>query len=826
MGNYNPHAPIILGNEWVPIRQGNYTPDDAITERGYVTTLDHTSPVTTGAFFVSTPPTLPVVGASELIAVYPRDLVDETGPVRSVTIPVTAVTVTGANISASVAALENSSDVSHASIAASSSGQGFSMSFDTTSYSAELTGKRILDVGLEYIAAGPTTVMANIDISMGRGAVTFNSNRFSVGLTGPVNISTVTEKQYVSFSELNVFWTSGVTASSERRTFPWRYNELALFASGATPASDKLVVSFDSFSAESNDDVVISYAALRVTYCEETRVAYGGTNVNGFNVEYSPGYNYVMLRDPSFNVGATLAPGDYAITTTHVNRLPVVTDLEAAAAAELYALRELYELPSLEGLQVNRTKVIDATFTQQYNDTIPPITLHTDAAVVTGSHSYGVRIGAPVYSGITAVQEIDMRNGPVGATSYTQVRFYARYFGENPDALVITQTSDPTATASITAFEFDELPEIIDGWKEVTLELDSPAILTAGAAVEEFEWSSTTTVGTQWQILGASLPVPHQTGAHSPEITTYLAPFGATDRLQWKSPNSATSAFDDDSDAVLMLSQEPPTIADLAVESLFQELAAVGLHCGTPNGCIPTGIGYQLVTWTPVDPLVLPDDEFGYYELQRLDGVENEWYTIMTSVFSSDSEFADYESRVGQETAYRIRVRNVLDFAGPWTTVVATLPAPGVDITGDGNSVLIFTSNHDPAGNLAYTMVWDSRPVESFTFPESETVQLQRMFGKNFMTAFRPLERGGERFQRVILVNAAAIPVPSLANFRGLRDLAWADLPYVCVRDELGNRWFATVIVPRGDVQVDRQIYLAQIDVVEVSDTPAPVELA
>jgi hypothetical protein len=97
------------------------------------------------------------------------------------------------------------------------------------------------------------------------------------------------------------------------------------------------------------------------------------------------------------------------------------------------------------------------------------------------------------------------------------------------------------------------------------------------------------------------------------------------------------------------------------------------------------------------------------------------------------------------------------------------------------------------------------------------------MYGKDFFTAFHPLERGGDQFTRVLLVNAAAIPVPSLANFRGLRDLAWASLNYVCVRDELGNRWFANIIVPDGNARLDRAIYMAQIQVSEVTDTPTPI---
>src|SRR4029078_350986 len=150
--------------------------------------------------------------------------------------------------------------------------------------------------------------------------------------------------------------------------------------------------------------------------------------------------------------------------------------------------------------------------------------------------------------------------------------------------------------------------------------------------------------------------------------------------------------------------------------------------------------------------------------------------------------FKDYEARVGVLSSYRIRTCDALTFCGPWVTGSGAVPTPGVTISGDGVGVLIFTSNRAPLSNLAYTMVWNGQPTEVFVFPEADSQVLQKMYGRDFQIAFRPLERGGEQFERIILVQAAAVPLPSLANIRTLRDLAWADLPYVCVRDELGNR--------------------------------------
>ena len=98
------------------------------------------------------------------------------------------------------------------------------------------------------------------------------------------------------------------------------------------------------------------------------------------------------------------------------------------------------------------------------------------------------------------------------------------------------------------------------------------------------------------------------------------------------------------------------------------------------------------------------------------------------------------------------------------------------------------------------------------------------MFDRDFFTAFRPLERGGEQFSRTLLVQAAAIAPPTLGDFRALRDMAWDTVSYICVRDEDGNRWLANVVVPSGRVQRSRTLYFAQVNVAEVTATPSPVD--
>jgi len=230
------------------------------------------------------------------------------------------------------------------------------------------------------------------------------------------------------------------------------------------------------------------------------------------------------------------------------------------------------------------------------------------------------------------------------------------------------------------------------------------------------------------------------------------------------------------------------------------------------------------------DNLVIqpPSYWFGYYELQRMDDL-TDWQTIMKATDSAQIRFKDYEARVGISSSYRIRAVDTYNFAGPWSsTLTHTLTSPGLEIECTGGHLMIFTSNSEQDGsvNLAYSNVWEGNAtvMEDFEFPEASDVLLQKMYNKNFVTAFRPLERGGERFTRTVLVQAAAISPPTLADFTALRDMAWDTVPYICVRDEDGNRWFATVLVPSGRVQLNRTIYMAPVSVIEVTDTAFPVD--
>lgn len=217
-----------------------------------------------------------------------------------------------------------------------------------------------------------------------------------------------------------------------------------------------------------------------------------------------------------------------------------------------------------------------------------------------------------------------------------------------------------------------------------------------------------------------------------------------------------------------------------------------------------------------------------HFEVQRMDDLDQVWRTVAKPSYAQ-AFFNDYEARVGITSRYQIRTVNELNFAGPWSvTGTGTITEPGATMPNCGTNkrgMLFFTSNEDQDGssNLAYAMTFDQDNVETFGFVESGDITFMKQFDQDYQTMFHGTERGGETFTRRLLIANAAVPLPRLANVRSLRDLAWQDLSYVCVRDDIGDRWLASIIVSDNDVRRNRRLYNANITVVETTATPTQV---
>jgi hypothetical protein len=634
---------------------------------------------------------------------------------------------------------------------------------------------------------------------------------------------------------------------------PWRWAELLRF----DPSTVNRLVTVINFQvlATPQSPIVnavtinLEYVALRVTYCEETRVAFGGWRFNG----YGQGMNAIPLRDPvTMATNPILAAGAYTAAISWVNP----GDITAGAQGNfpiLNAARQLYPITSHPGVQVNVPfplgDHLGEAFSRQPLNVLPQLSLHATGGTLTEPHVYGRQVAAQVYGSNTASQVI--YDDIVGvSTPYPQVRYYARRWGSTTVPLLLSSTSATVSgsSASIAVSDFDALPEIVDGWREVTLRF--PVVPSMGTATPDPVWTWSAVgelAGNRWEVMGACAPavsgIPSNFYNQVPSqdrlsAATYQPPAGTATTLTWmpqgcSSPYVSGAAADPASDAVLIFSQDPPTVAELVISQLTQTVTGIGLNCGSLPCCIPSGIGYNRLTWTAAS---IAASGFGSYELQRYDSVTTQFETIMlttaTSAVTGTLAFNDFEARVGLQSVYRIRVNNLYNFAGAWSSQVSGAPpTPGVsggcvDMTG----ALIFTTNAAQQGtaNAAYIMQWDSdTPEETFGFPESGEVQFQRFYGRDGSVAFHGTERGLETFNRLLLIQGGAISptaqAPSLGDTNPLRNLAWGNYPYICVRDDLGNRWYSTVQVPGANVRNNRQSYMANIVITETTRTPYAV---
>jgi hypothetical protein len=605
MGNYNPHAPHILGHEWVGITNAHYVMDE-VSERGYTFTIDHTTTPVSGAFYVHEMPGNLLAQACDFIAIYPAGRETQTGPIKRVLIPASAVIVTNPgsiDITAGVAALFNPEDDKNI-VFDNDTGiaSQLQVSFNTEAFAALLLGKRIVDVRIRYSFTSFNTANAeNLTFRIHNQAsfkgVIFPEVTEVVSNTAPGKISTL------SVTELNPTWDSTANFRGQRTVLPWRLQELNRFRSGAA-AAEALTIFIQNevtlFAAS------LRYLELEVLYCEETRVLYGGfrTYDNSFanfpallSEYYNIGAIATRLYSPvTFTQGTTLNPGEYTVTIYHRN---MASKTRFQGTPEIHAVREYYQLPNQRAIHIRQTTVPGAQFTvEDAKNIITHLTLHTATSVVTGVHAYGTAAGAAVYGSQTVIQEIE--DNPTAGGTYPQVRFYARRYGNTTVPLTLVDVATGLSTVSISVTDFDALEEIVDGWREVTLRFATPPTFPVTVDDIDWRWQATgESAGNQWQIMVTDGP----TGAWQPNPTaaatgpaTYWAPLGATVGLTWQSPTISGVAFDSTSDAVLIFSQDPPAVTGFALEELDQQLN-VALRCDVTPRCVPTALAYQRVSW-------------------------------------------------------------------------------------------------------------------------------------------------------------------------------------------------------------------------------------
>ena len=660
MGEYNPHAPVILGQEFVGIRDEDVTflPGANTFEVGSGFTLEGSRRIRDGRFYINALPAADIQNQARMINVYPAGMEANTGPIKEALIPVTSGGLTGTNFSivgtgASVAsALLRAGDGTYLLATYNGSLQNLNVFFGVNNY-PELAGKRILNVSLKAQGAAFYTVnnlnVPYVDFSNATQTifVTITNNSSSQtrsfrgnynSPTGALPLNSIPNPNsnsaidsapytYVNFGDVTPFINTTSTINSLSTTFlPWRYIDLQRFEAGHASRlqvyftfqiSDPSLFQFDDAS------IILDYMALRVLYCEEQRAIYGGTTA-----KFVQGVNVVPMYDTNNTTDPVLPAGNYTSTLAWVDPGDVSFSSNVQADfPKVNGLRELYALPTHPGVQVNvpfpaEDRVGD-TFTKETTHIIPQMSLHTSGlGPLTEVHVYGRQAKAEVYGAATATQEI-LDSAAGGAATYPWVRFYARRFGDTTVPLTL---DSPTLTGSgmnvqITPAEWDELDEIVDGWKEITLRFDTPPTMGAGTT-PQWRWSAAgENIGNRWEVLGQQAPAlsgnPGNLKLQVPSpnqlsVATYGAPSaGSTVNMGWVpqySPPVTATTDDQTADAVILFAQDMPTVTGFSVTVTSQALSGIGQDCGVDPCCIPTELFFNELEWSlPYDAALVSD---------------------------------------------------------------------------------------------------------------------------------------------------------------------------------------------------------------------------
>jgi hypothetical protein len=628
MGIYNPRAPLILGEEWVPIREEStlLTPTANTVEYGTRFTVGASATVSDARFYVKQPiPDRADRGQTFMIAAYSLDGEVQMGPVRRVVIPCNSVVVSGGTVSSNapnaVEALFTGSTSTGISLNTGNPSTGLAMGFATSMY-PQLNGKRILGVNLlSAVTAssnitGPTRDVNTSQIQVSTDP-TLNSAFNPQVIFGRLRLER--EMDTTAFGEINQFWTANSPNATADRV-PWTWAQLLRLDTTSPRLYTKIETGTNRGTTSSNSCYVY-YAALEVFFCEEKRVILGATQFGPINSTFGAetviGANKVLLHDLAGNLNPTLSAGRYLLVVSSADVGGINDELAITSAyPELNALRQKYEIPSHPSYQVNIPFPMDPTavgkeFVVEPLDILPQLSLHLSSGAMQEPHVYGKQAHAQVFGSITATQEIG--DGLYGsATTWPQVRYYARRFGNTTVPLLL---DSPAVTGSgrsvyLTPAEWDALPELIDGWKEITKRFATAPTMGTGTNPQWRFSAANELSGNRWEVLGAIAPAISGVGGNLQNqvisqdrlgIATYgsQSAAGTTINLGWipgYSPVVTATTDDQSADAVLMFSQDPATITGVSVATTTQALTGF-VECTHGPCCIPSALQYNRVTW-------------------------------------------------------------------------------------------------------------------------------------------------------------------------------------------------------------------------------------
>jgi len=855
MATYDPYKPSVIGNAFVPITNTSLTLDTA-TEVGYTFSAEHLGANTTiaAARVVSESPVPGQAGKAEIIArLYESDNPqDWTTPAKKITIKCTSGQLgTGGALSPGATSVEhavgNPSDPYCVGISGANGWvrYWFDTRSDLAGYSL-IDGVEIIDVSVVYLAAGPfEDAPENIMQCYLESPTLGVSYLMDTRLSGPRWPYESTRAYRSRLGELNPFFyaTHDPSSSSLRGPWIWRNDTdnsglYAMAESGANNINIKIGTGPDAAGWGFD----IHYLALEVTYREVgSLIGVGGLDINDGSTIIDGQYVYdiPIMSSPYYwteeeSNSPTLEDGSRAtlvISRSYTGDEAVIREVPVVISA----VDMLSDLPTLKPIKLTKPAAVESVKERVPTQTIPAIAMFsswdtkTRATIVAASQVYTqqqiMMSQRSVWSGMYSDVKQTLVNDTAG--TFEWATFYARAVGSTNGRLRVSQIDSSTyevgPVGSMTTEEFFALPIIIDGWRKVMIKLNPPAVLNGTGGKTYWHIWSETNHNRAWEIMCATSN-QLDTYVFTPKINS-VANYGSD--TVWATEDAADTYYS--TDVSFMLAKAMDTVTGLSVSQLTQTLTATN-DCGIDPTAIPTGIHYNHVTWTKLTSEMI--SWWGYYELQRRDTTmpADIWETIAQITTAFVGEFDDYEARIGVTSTYRIRAVHKTGPYGAWSTTASiAMAAPGVTGTDVGHGVMVFTSNADPTKNLAYMHTTSKPSDQSFSFVEAASASTMALFGRDYQVATRPAERGGTTFERVLMTNAVGVPDTTMSDgFSAVRDLAWAPLPYVCVRDEHGNRWLSTLGVPSSTVrqiETGTHLMLAKVNVTEVSAEPTALDV-
>lgn len=708
-------------------------------------------------------------------------------------------------------------------------GDTIDVQFNTGAFS--LTASQIVGVRFVIQAQAPLTAgLLSVEMIGGTGTIL----DFIATLVVPVAATEAGPTQYVVYGEL---WQSAA------QDFSWIRGQSV--RDMASAGSRKLRI---RNAGPSDAEIQVSNVSVDIIGFAEARLAVGvarpipGPAGIGKPVRDAAWVDLAMLKPDKSGAFSTVSGTDYSLIVRQPAPLSTFGD-----QAGVLAMRRLKGLPKFPRLTSAPATAYDSAstiptymptvFAAASEDVTPAVRFQTGTVDRGESQPYISHAAAAVDATLAANSGQVMTASASGSFPLLQVDVSADLapVADLKVKVRIEGGADVTAVATVTAAECDAAPVVgtldtainVAGDNTRTVEMHRVTVDFAAfgavtplvaATVYRVVFTANTFDFKPWMVAGAWMQ-PVSGGA---EAQTFQAATGkavGVPVLTYGWSDTADSTIHGDLMAVLATKPAGPNLFTAVIQD---QPMTVGADCD-PSDCLIDNLPFVAMGWNVPSPL---SNDFGGFVIERYDALDGAWKTVgfITGdplIAEQFTAFADYEGRLNLTSTYRVRSRRLFDGAvsDPTATVAVARTIEAC--------VMAFVTNERAALNVAYTDVGERTPPRQYTFGEAERVVFHDLYGRDYPVAFRPPEKVGVSFQRVLLVNGLCTPPrPGVYGFDALRALAAADVSYVCVLDGQGGRFYATLAVPSGEHYVPAEQMLATIRVTEITGDPSQPTVA